>query len=806
MRRRTRDNLFCSRAEKPPASTLARGETARFGCALGWAAIASCSVVFAPHARAQDARKVEQDLRDLEISTQQLVADPLNGQDLRSATFVEERLTDGELFYRLKDYVRASIILTDIVDNYPQHRAYPDALYLLGESLYSAKDYLGARTRLRQLIARIDEPAFRPYAPKALGRLIEIAIHTRDFDGVDGYFAALGKLPPAEVESATAYYRAKYLYNKAVPTDDVVRGGTDLKTQTVQTAGLDDARKAFELVQANSPYYPQARYFVGTIFVLQRQFPQAIEAFRGVLRSPATTPEHVEIAELTQLALGRLYYETDQLDQAIEQYQSVPRTSKHFDTALYEVAWVYIRMGDSTRAERALEVLTIASPDSKYLADGSILRGNLLLRNGQLDDAAKVFADASAKFGPTRDKLDKVVADHTDTQAYFKDVVRENIETFDAASIFPADAVPFASEEADMERALSTLSDLAQARDLVRETSELMRRLDDGISGSNVVNVFADTRRQRQRTTAAHNRAAALRSDLADVEDRNAPAGGELANVRDQRKQLEGAIREMPAKEEQFNKRDDELLGGYKGLTKDISELDVELMGMEARITATERFLADTQDARMNPQGVLAMQSELSGQRGAVGDYQAQIKELKFQLEAARLQVGVGDARYQHDDDVRKRYNALIEREHQLAGASNPQYDGLMRRIATVDSTVAARDSQIDAVVTERVTGMRQVLAAEGTNVEGYRQRLGELEAMAEDVIGGVTAANFNAVRGRFYDLVLRADVGNIDVSWADREEHRQRVELMTRQRATEIKALDDEFQEIMDEPKGVAQ
>jgi TolA-binding protein len=774
--------------------------------ALGWAALASCSVVFAPHARAQDARKLEQELRDLEISTQQLVAEPLRGQELRSATFVEERLTDGELFYRLQDYVRASIILTDIVDNYPQHRAYPDALYLLGESLYAAKDYLGARTRLRQLIARADEASFRPYAAKSLGRLIEIAIHTRDFDGVEGYFTALAKLPPQEVEAATAYYRAKYLYNKAVPTDDVTRGDTDLKTASVAVSGLEDARKAFEVVQSNSPFYPQARYFVGVILTLQRQFPQAIEAFRSVLRSPATTPEHQQVAELTQLALGRLYYESDQLDQAIELYQSVPRTSKWFDTALFEISWVYIRMGDSTRAERALEVLAIASPDSKYLADGSILRGNLLLRNGQLDEAAKVFADASAKFGPTRDKLDKVIADHQDTQAYFRDVVRDNIEVFDASSIFPAEAVPFASEEADMERALSTLADLAQARDLVRETSELMRRLDDGISGNNVVNVFADTRRMRQRTTATRNRAATLRSDLADIEERNAPAGGELASIRQERKQLESAIESMPEREEDFSERDDELLGGYKGLTRDISELDVELLGMEARIVATERFLADTQDARMNPQGVLSMQTELSGQRGAVGDYQTQIKELKFQLESARLQVGVGDARYQRDDEVRARYNKLVEREHQLAGASNPTYDNLMRRLGAIDASVTVRDGQIDQVVSERVASMRGVLNTEGTNVEGYRKRLGELEVQAEDVIGGVTAANFGAVRARFYDLVLRADVGNIDVSWADREEHRQRVELMTRQRATEIKALDDEFQEIMDEPKGGAQ
>jgi hypothetical protein len=70
-------------------------------------------------------------------------------------------------------------------------------------------------------------------------------------------------------------------------------------------------------------------------------------------------------------------------------------------------------------------------------------------------------------------------------------------------------------------------------------------------------------------------------------------------------------------------------------------------------------------------------------------------------------------------------------------------------------------------------------------------------------VVGSVTYANFAAVRRRFYDLVLRADVGTIDVSWADREEHRMRVELLTRERAREIQALDDEFQEIMDEPKG---
>ncbi len=774
---------------------------------LLFAALAGSSAVSLPVSRAQDAQKLEQELRDLETLSQQLAAQPLLGANVRSSTHVEERLTDGELFYRLQDYVRASIILTDIVDNYPQHSAVPDALFLLGESLYSAGDYLGARTRLRQLIARADEPAFRPYASRSLGRLIEIAIRTRDFDGVEGYFERLSRLPPQEIEAATAYYRAKYLYNKAVSAEDVTRGDSTLKTGTIDSEGLRAARQAFESVAESSPYFPQARYFIGVILTLERQFPQAIEAFRRVLRAQVTTPEQAQVVELTQLALGRLYYETDQLDQAIEIYQSVPRTSRWFDVALYEIAWVYIRMGDSTRAERALEVLAIAAPDSRYIADGSILRGNLLLRNGQLDDASAVFTKASQTYGPVRDKLDKIAADHANIRNYFSTLVRENIELFDVNTILPPEAVPFASEEADMERALSALSDLAQARNLVRDTSELMRRLELALDTNNRVNLFADLRRQKKNTTAIRNRAAVLRKGLIALQEQKAPgSSAELTAMRGERQQLETTLGQMPHDEAGFSDRDADLIGGLHDLSRELSRYEVELLGMDARIVATERFLLDTQDARANAEGVAAMQGELASQRGAIEDYRKQIADFKLQLESGRLQVGIGDARYAHDDEVRKRYNELVDRERQLLasmGAADPRLDTMHSRIGTVENAVAVREAEIDRVVEQRTSELKQAIEVETRNVEGYREQLATLETEAEEVIGGVTFANFSLVRARFYDLVLRADVGTIDVSWAEREEHRTRVEMLTRSRAVEIQALDDEFREIMDEPKG---
>ncbi|MEZ4288596.1 MAG: hypothetical protein R3A47_10735 [Polyangiales bacterium] len=79
-----------------------------------------------------------------------------------------------------------------------------------------------------------------------------------------------------------------------------------------------------------------------------------------------------------------------------------------FPTALYEIAWVYINIGDATRAERSLEVLAIAAPSNPLIPDAQLLRGNLLMRNGCLDDAKKIFSDVHKEYGPVRMELDEI--------------------------------------------------------------------------------------------------------------------------------------------------------------------------------------------------------------------------------------------------------------------------------------------------------------------------------------------------------------------------------------------------------------
>lgn len=755
-------------------------------------------------AHAQDLAAVSRNLVDIEQRVAQLRATPVKGADVRSPTYVEERLTDGELFFRLHDYVRASIILTDIVERFPNHSAYADALYLLAESLFSASDYLGARARYRMILDHSDEPSFRPRLQGALARLIEIAIKIRNFDGIERYFERLARLPPSDVEAATAYFKAKYLYSVAVPADQLANPESGLPA--VDQDKLEQARVAFGAVTDKSPYAPQARYYTGVIYTLRGQYSPAIEQFKRVVTFKPNGDQQREVVELALLSLGRLYYETDQVVFAIEAYQSIPRTSKRFETALFEIAWTYIRQGDSTRAERSLEVLGVAAPDSQYIPDAKILRGNLLLRDGRYAAAGAVFDEVTGEFQPVRDQLDNLMAQQPDRGAYFRGLVKQNIDQFDDEAFLPPLALRWARIEGDMRRAVDAVRDLAQARQLTRETGEVALRLNAALTAQNRVNMFPDLRAQREKSTALRNRLAKTREQLIAAQEAQTKQlnSAELSSVRAQRRELERALAALPVKEADFEKRNANLDDRFLVLDKQLSALEVTLLGMDARIVATERYMTDTMQKPEQRQGVEAYRNELATQKNAIADYREQIKALSTELETSRLQVGVGDSTYARDDDVRGQYTNLVERERQLVaalgGRGAADLDGLFGRANTAESSLDAQDRAVDAVVEERASEMQRVLSEESGKLTGYREALVRLDAQTEDVVGGLSHANYQQVQRRFYELVLEADVGVVDVGWAQREEHRTRIEMLTRDRARSMQALDDEFKEIMDD------
>lgn len=765
--------------------------SAAVGC-LACALVAHASV-----ARAQDLGAAERSVAAIERTAAEILAVPVSERPLRSANWAAERLADAEMYYRLGDYQRSGLLLTDLVENHPEVQATAEARSMLADSLFESGELIGASQRYRDVLDRsVSDPSYRRYAEHALGRVVEIALRTRRFEGIDAYLARATGETGSEAASATAYFRGKYLYGLAVPAEIGERGRVG--AESFDAARIEEARRLFASVAVGTTYAPQAHYFVGVIHVLRQELGQALEAFRRVSSQRVETPEHRRVQDLAFLAIGRVQHALRFYPQALEAYAQVPRTSAVFPRALFESAWVQVALEDNAAAARSLEVLVLAAPDSPLIPEAQLVRANLLLRSGRQREADVIFHEVGETARPVLEELDRLAQEHDDLPAHFAAIVREQRESFSVDALLPESARLWSEEDPQFERATAALADLAETRRLIRETAELVERLGLALESQTIVNVFSDTREQAQAIEALRNRIELQRAALARAEER-APAGEspQLRAARDLRRALERELSSAPTTSSSIEDRDGRRVQQLRALGRRLREVEVEITGLEARITATEHYLESR--PMSDESGTEAVRAELALHRSAVSEYRRQVVELRRGIELARMDVGVGDDLYQRDAETRRRYEAALAEERRLSGRVGGPAEAYYQRLATVERGLVAREAEILGIVRGRTEHIRAVVAEETLNLRDYRARLAALEGDAEVVVGGVSAETFRRVRGRFYDVILRADVGHVDVAWVEREQHRQALEELSQTRAAELEQIDSEFNDIMD-------
>lgn len=707
---------------------------------------------------------------------------------VESGQYASERLIDGENYYRMKDYQRSAIIFMDIIENHSNHAAYGDALFLYSDSLFQARDYLGAREWFKRVIDERANPAVGRYAQRAVERLIEIAIHLDDYEGIEQYFDQLGQTLSPEAR----YIKGKYFYFKG---------------------DMEAAATQFSSIQAEPLLELKANYLLGVVRTRQGRYDEAIEIFQKGRQHTGMTPKEQEIVDLMNLAAGRLYFERDFVEHASESYQLISKNSPYFDAALYEAASVLIRSGDAIRAERILEVLTVAVPDSPYIPKAKMMRGHLLLRTGRYDEAEQVFNEIAGEFGPLEDELEKLVAERSDedTRAVFAELVQKNMSALDTSAEVPNRIVQWVGEEEDVKQALVLADDLGTAKETVKDTERLIRLLEAVINGPSRLNAIPVLRQAKRKAQQMDNRLGQLRVKLMRIAyNALGEKSDELRRLQEERKKLSDELRALPTTDDQFERREDQSRMIFDRMRKELARNAVRIDQLRAMIVAIERFIADPRYTEgVDSQSIKALEEELGRHSDAVAQMQQDMQQMRGQVDGARYQIGVGDLRDERDEALRTKIRKLAEEERRvLRNIGGDTGQRLERAFAGIDATEGQLDSferELDSEADRRVEEMHSIVMSERDRISRYRSELRILSDETQDVVADVAFANFSNVRQRFRELILKADVGIIDVAWLRKEEHVARRDELTDERLQDIKSLDDEFQEVRSEEQGTA-
>jgi tetratricopeptide (TPR) repeat protein len=724
----------------------------------------------------------------------------------------EKKVANGELLYRMKDYDRAALILGEVIEEFPNTPSYPDALWLRGETYYASHDYLAARRDYRALVDRGTDPSFQTYFGRALSRLVDVVLRLDEPpQALAAFFDKFNLVPPSQVDAGLLYAKGKAYYRQG---------------------SWNDAIAAF--AQVGPPYAHQARYFQGLIAMKlvrgsvpaaapsatdaskkapSANYKPAIEAFRVAAELPPDTPEHRHVIDLSWMAIGRLFYEMEQYQQASEAYSKVGRDSPEFDTTLYELAWVYVRLGDVQRAERALEVLMVSDPNSPYIGDGTLLRADLLLRAGAFDRALQLYQAIRTQYDPMRAKVDSFLETTKDVSVYYDRLAQQQLDLLDQNDQLPSLAVRWAREAEDGPAAFAVIDDVNECKTLIRKSSQLVDKLMALTHASTRVRAFPELESGERAALGILNRVSRARLFLARGLDEEEPSdlSGEIASVRERRRALMSAIQGLPIDSADFTRRDQEGQAQWNHLSQELTTETKQVDALQAAINALHVVLNEgpQQGVARDPSSIQRFQAELSANEQDIKRYQDSLADLRRQIEAGRAQIGLGDARYQNDAAARNEFRDALEREVQLAsggvaGSSAQQYaqriGPILGQARDYEVRLVAALSDLETQVAARIGELQRKIDTERTNIAGYEQQIEAIDNDARDVVGHVAQRNFGLVRDKLRGIVLRADVGITEQAWEVREEELDRVRSLQTERARQEQLLDEELKEVRDD------
>ena len=721
-----------------------------------------------------------------------------------SVTKVERRLRQGEVHFLLKDYLRASVALLDVVEDPEQvaHPQYNDCVFLLAESLRLSRNFSGARRYYEQILAVSAGDRLKDVV---LG-LLEVAGATGNFQDVDRYIARLREAKTLSRPDVDYIY-AKMLF-RSNEADNVLR-----------------AYNIFRNLATGTSVSARGAYYAGVTLVRLGEYQKAIDQFKVALGRVPDGESGAQLRDLTNLSLGRLYQELGEVTESADAYQEISQDSPYFADMLYEVAWVQVTSANQAkdpevrreaynRALQAAEILMATAPGSRLFPRARILQGNLKIRLGASEDAYDTFQTIIDDYGEARDQLVDLIRANN-PQRFFDQLLAADLAEVSSESIVPPLALSWALDEDQVGRAVGMQKDLADSETFLRESRELVNTLERGLAGEQRYNMFPGLREARSQTIGTENRMLNAQRRLLDLERSlvfpvlTQPEQGMIDLAHARARDIEREIARLPTDAGQVEKTRAALKEEFLERGRDAHRLRYRIFGMRAQVVAIEKWFRengkslDTADREM-------FRRRLSAAKRALREVKAEQARLEREIEISADLVD-GDAGRTRSLRLRAQFESVLQEEVGMLRRYRPrvgaEYQAVLTRIdgqrAQLDrfnATLKNLQTGLDQRVEQKADEVRQAVLAEVRKLSQYEAEHQVLARDTRAMLGPVAQQTLNSVGEQFRDLVLKADVGIIDVAWARKQDQTEKVNTIIQEQQRAVRELELDFADALRE------
>jgi tetratricopeptide (TPR) repeat protein len=752
------------------------------------AALALAAALAAPWPAAGSLEGVEREAAALEARLAEVEA-ASRRPDESGLARARRKFVDGETQYLLGDWDHAAVMLYDAVEQreFRETADYPQALAYLGDALRMQGSCGAALAQYGAVLALGQTPT----RAAALAGTLECRVALRRLDGVDALLDEVRRAFPGGPPPEVAYLAAKAAYFR-----------TDVPA-------AERTARAFEAFAAvGPPLHLAATYFQGVLRLEAGDLAEAAERFDRCSELQAKEPRQVEVREQCLLALARVLGEQEFWEESEERYRAIPLESPRFNEATYELAWNQVRAKEYARALRTADMIVDLAPESQLAPEATILTGHLALQLGRFAEASESFSRVINAYAPVRDEIDAILTLHEDPIRYFNELIVRQGKAFDLASVLPALAVKWATSQKDVGGAMELVAAMEAGRANLEAAEAVAGRIQALLERKGGLDAAPALRASWLAAEALQNGAARLRGEVADAASAAALRAtpperrSVLEEVRRDRLEQQRRLEGLPRTPEEVSARQARQRKALDAAERAAFQAGWRVKGSAAAVAATETWLEQHREEITGDEEARSdVFEELRRHRAILAGYEGELRQVVRDVDAARDAVS-SVAAVEDEARLRRDYLAAVERERAVAVEARramPPLDlaeldrgsDLAERLGRAEQRAVQLEARLAGEAAVRARALRAGLDDERDALAGHRASLDEVRRDSRDVVGQIAFRSFSAVRSQFYRLVLKADVGIVDVAWSRKRVRLDRIQELSRQKAAEVEALD---------------
>ncbi len=750
-----------------------------------------CSVVVAPFEE-RELGRIAADVTALRIKLKQVIED-YEAKDPMGLRRFSERMADGEILFLLGDYGRAALVLHDLVSDRANtgEPTYPRAVYYLAESLYQSGHDQAARHQFEDLVQRGDAE----FLVRSVRRLIQIADRRHHWEGLASQVDALAKLQALPSDIA-------YIYAKSL----------------LRQGDYGGAIAAAGKVAPDDPLHAKAQYVAAVARMQEGDVEEAAHLFAAITRTADSAPDAAEVRELAAMNQGRLLLEAGRYAASADAYQFVPRTSTHFEEALYEVTWNYVRAADShadvdarareyTKARNALEIMLLAGDESALASEARLLLGNILIRLAEYSLATETFDTVVALYRPVRDELRLMAGREVNPRAYFDEIAGQAA----GGGVLPPLARRWATGQERLRRAMEVSHGMEQGERMLDEADQMAGKLLSVLDSGGGASLFPALRGAQVSAQQISLGLGGLSERLLTLERQlvsaklSAAQRAELDQVLARRLDLEPKVRALPTAQEpqvaQASLRETRL----GALEQENFRLRYFVQNLRAQLNALTVWVG-TERETLSAEAQREYAERIAHEERVAVELEAEQTGLAAAIGREKTLAGLAGGPSAAEVELRAQYAATLDREREILAAAQGEEETRARIeaqrtvIAGFHAELGRFTRRLDDLVRRKSVDVKAEVLREVGLLASHRQAATGVRDDAKLVVGEIAQASFADVERKFQDIVLRADVGIVDVAWALKEAKTHEISRRVNEQNRELKLLDDEFTEVLQE------